>query len=121
MEFFLAKPSQPAVVAAADESAAHVEGRHRRPPLLRGKLGAERIAALHLVQFDHGVLGAVRVQCLLGLDAEGSCGEREHDRGLRDILLKLRLDCHLIVVAGLELGKLGLELSYWAVLDGNLE
>jgi hypothetical protein len=96
-----AEHSQAAIVAAAHESAAHIEGRHGRASLSGGELSSEWIATLHLIQLDHGILGAVGVKCLFGLDAEGSCGEGEHDGRLSNVVLELCPDCSLIVVASL--------------------
>ena len=87
-----------AVVAPANESAADEKRRHRRAARRLGELGAQRVAVIDDVELDDLVFCAQLVKDLLGLDAEGSGGERIHDgRRVRNLRSELRLDCGLVV------------------------
>ena len=87
----------------------------------RTHLRPERVAAVHLVELDDGILGTVRIEDLLGLNAEGSGGEGEHDGRLANVRVKLGLHGRLVVVARLQLRQALFELGRRAVLEGLLQ
>jgi len=88
------------VVAAADERAVDPDRRYRRPSHLVGEDGPDRLAFRVLVELDDRVLGIFRIKALLGLDAEGSRGEAEHqDRVAVDEAVDARPHRDFVVIA----------------------
>jgi len=113
--------TQATIVAPTKELATNIEGRDRCTARELGKLGAEGIARLNLVEFDHGVLSSVPIQHLLRLDTERSGGEGKHHSGLTDQCIELRFDGRLIVATSLHLCQTFLELRGRAGLNGFLQ